>query len=127
VRVLLFTLGIIWMLASCEPYEPVVMKSSTSSESAVEECNEAPPSISGSSIKAYASGAEYVLYFASEGTIFKPLYQGTKPFTANIEIPEHAPLDLWLVTLPATQDSVQLHVGCIQIKTVNRVRMVVKN
>jgi len=115
------------MLASCERYEPVMMKSSTSSESAVEECKEVPPSISGSNIMAYASGAEYVLYFASESTIFEPLYQGTKPYTANIEIPEHTPLDLWLVTVPATQDSVQLNVGCIQIKTVNRVRMVVKS
>jgi len=126
VRALLFTLGIIWVLASCEPYEPVVMKSSPSSESAAEECKEAAPTISGSEIMAYASGAEYVLYFASDTMKFEPLYQGTEPYSAHIGIPEYTPLDLWLVTVPATQDSVQLHVGCIQIKTVNRVRMVLK-
>jgi hypothetical protein len=123
-KAMLTVLVLMVLLVSCEPYEPVVQKGAYPVEGETEK--EHQPGTPLQQISAYADGVDYVLYFASENADFKPLYRGSGKYTANIEIPDITPLDLWLVTEPASQDSVWLEVGCIKVATVNRVRMVMK-
>lgn len=115
-------LCLLLLMASCEPYEPVLMKVPESVEKEKEEQDVSKMK----QISAFADGMDYMLYFSSENTDFEPLYRGSGKFTGNVEIPDITPLDLWLVTVPASQDSVWLEVGCIRVATVTRIRMVMK-
>jgi hypothetical protein len=77
--------------------------------------NGAPPQ--GKHLSAYADGANYVLFYSDGDTI----YQGAERHTDRIEIPDDV-TEMWLVTVPATQDSVWLTVGCLRIKSVTKIR-----
>lgn len=109
------------LMVSCEQYEPLTLPAETPIE---DNGGQAMPE--GEYISAFASGAEYVLYFSSHGIDFKPLYIGAGRYTDRIEIPDITPLDLWLETTPVTQDSVFLQVGCTRVSTVNRIRLVTR-
>ncbi len=121
-KTILAVLCLLLLMASCEPYEPVVMKV----KETVEEEKEGQDVSRVKQISAFADGADYVLYFASDNADFEPIYRGSESYTGDIKIPDITPLDLWLVTEPVSQDSVWLEVGCIRVATVNRIRMVVK-
>jgi hypothetical protein len=122
--VLSFLLSILFFAGSCEPYEPVAQNIVASTVNEEEPENQLKPP--GKEISAFANGAEFMLYFTSATEKFQPLYQGVERYSGNIEIPDDAPLDLWLVTTPGTQDSVWLEVGCIHVSSVNRIRMIIR-
>ncbi len=120
-KTLLAILCSLLFMISCEPYEPVVMKGNEPGKKEVKGEQEIQTL---KYISSFADGANYILYFASDSINFEPLYLGSEKYTGKIRIPDITPLDLWFVTVPATQDSVWLEVGCISVATVSRIRMV---
>jgi hypothetical protein len=120
-RAVLMISIVMLLMASCEQYEPLVVASET-----VKEDKGGQDMPQGEFISAFASGAEYVLYFSAHGVDYKPLYIGAGRYTDRINIPDITPLDLWLETIPVTQDSVFLQLGCTRVATVNRIRLVTR-
>ncbi len=121
-KAIIVMLGLM-LLISCEQYEPL---STTPAEPAKTDLGgqDIPQ---GMYLSAYASGAAYVVYFATDSIDLGILYKGVERYTDRIEIPDISPLDLWVETVPLTQDSVWMQLGCIRVSTKTRIRLVIKN